>query len=176
MRKLLLSMFTTLSFAAAPGALAHDYKIGSLSIVHPWARATPAGAPVAGGYMTLSNSGAETDRLVGGSAEFAERVEIHEMSMANGMMTMRELARGLEIRPGEKVELKPGSYHIMFMGLKRQLKEGERLNGSLVFERAGSLPVEFKSESMGARQAPGQHHGHGKGRPGRVIDPSRPRL
>ncbi len=161
MRGYFLSFFiATLSLATVPGALAHDYKAGSLSIGHPWARATPPSAPVAGGYMTLSNAGTETDRLVGGSAEFAERVEIHEMSMANGMMTMRQLPRGLEIRPGEKVELKPGSYHIMFMGLKQQLKEGEQLKGSLVFERAGAVAVEFRIESMGARQAPGPHHGH----------------
>lgn len=143
---------------SAGSALAHDYKAGSLDIQHPWARATPKGAAVAGGYMTIVNKGATADRLVGGTAAFAGRFEIHEMSMEGGVMRMRHLSKGLEIAPGQTVELKPGSYHLMFMSLKQPLVEGQRAKGTLVFEKAGTVEVEFAVEAIGA--APGGHHGH----------------
>jgi periplasmic copper chaperone A len=101
----------------AGAAQAHDYKLGSLEIKHPWARATPKGAAVAGGYVTIVNTGKEADRLIGGSSPVAGRFEIHEMAVRDGMMRMRALPRGLEIMPGATVELKPGSYHLMFMNL-----------------------------------------------------------
>ncbi len=149
---------------AAATALAGDFTKGPLTVATPWIRATPAGAPVAGGYLTLTNRGAEPDRLIGGSVGFAGKVEIHEMAMANGVMTMRALPKGLEIAPGASVELKPGSFHVMFMDLKRQLKQGETLDGSLVFEKAGAVPVQFSVESMGAQSAPAHGatpaHGH----------------
>jgi copper(I)-binding protein len=80
---------------------AGDYKLGSLEIEQPYARATPPNAPVSGGYMTIRNSGAETDRLISGEADFADRVEIHEMAMEGDVMKMRQLTDGLEI-PGRR--------------------------------------------------------------------------
>lgn len=154
-----LAFAATAALALAGTALAHDYTAGTLKIDHPWTRATPAGAKVAGGYLAVTNTGASADRLVGGSSEIAGKVEIHEMAMSNGVMTMRGLPDGLELKPGAKTELKPGSYHIMFMDLKRQLKEGETIKGTLTFEKAGQVPVEFKVESVGAR-APAEGHKH----------------
>lgn len=132
-------------------AFAHGYKAGSLVIGHPWARATPAGAPVAGGFLTVENTGTEPDKLVSVSSEIAGRSEVHEMSTKDGMMTMRPVAGGVEIPAGQKVELKPGGYHIMFMQLKGGLKEGESVKGVLTFEKAGAVPVEFKVQSVGAK-------------------------
>ncbi len=94
------------------------FKAGALTIEAPWARATPGGAQVAGGFMKITNTGSEPDRLVGGTVPFAGRFEVHEMTMDGGVMKMRELSKGLEIKPGETVELKPGGYHVMFMDLK----------------------------------------------------------
>lgn len=131
------------------GASARDYKIGPLVINQPWSRATPRGAPVAGGYFKVTNTGTTPDRLVGGSAENAKRFEIHEMSMDGGVMKMRELSNGLEIPPGATVELKPGSYHIMMMNPSRPLAKGDRIKGTLVFEKAGKVDVEFVVEGMG---------------------------
>jgi copper(I)-binding protein len=142
---------------AAPVALAQSYSVGSLKIEQPWTRATPAGAKVGGGYMTITNSGTEPDRLVGGTLPQAGRFEIHEMKMEGGMMQMREVKGGLEIKPGQKVELKPGGYHVMLMDLRTPLKQGERLKGQLRFEKAGPVDVEFKVESLGAG---GPMHGH----------------
>lgn len=132
-------------------------RAGDISLDHPWSRATPAGAPVGAGYVTLKNSGAAADKLVSATADIARKVEVHEMAMDNGVMKMRPV-NGLEIPAGQSVELKPGGYHIMFMGLKQQLKAGDTVRGVLTFEKAGAVPVEFKVETMGAGQ-PG-HKGH----------------
>jgi uncharacterized protein YcnI len=128
---------------------AKTYKAGSLTIEAPWARATPGGAKVAGGYLKITNSGTEPDRLVGGTVPFAGRFEVHEMAMESGIMKMRELKSGLEIKPGETVELKPGGYHLMFMDLKSGLKDGQTVKGTLVFEKAGKVEVEYKIGPIG---------------------------
>ncbi len=138
------------------GALAADAATPTLTIAKPWTRATPANAPVAGGYMTITNTGGEPERLTGGDFGIAGKIEVHEMAMNNGIMTMRPLQNGLEIKPGASIELKPGSYHLMLMGLKGQLKQGETLKGTLTFEKAGKVPVELSVESMGATTAPMQ--------------------
>jgi copper(I)-binding protein len=127
------------------------YKVGPLVIEAPWARATPGGAQVGGGYLKITNTGAETDRLIGGSLPIATSVEVHEMSMTDGVMKMRKLEKGLEIKPGQTVELKPGGYHIMFMGLREGLKQGQPIKGTLVFEKAGSVEVEYLVEPIGAQ-------------------------
>jgi hypothetical protein len=146
-----------LALSGAQGA-AHEYKHGTIEIVHPWARATPKGATVASGYVTLTNRGAAPDRLVGGSVEFAARLEIHEMKMTDGVMRMRPLPQGVEIRPGETVELKPGGMHLMFPGLKWPLQEAEIVKGALVFQRAGKIEIEFMVEAIGAQPAPHPSH------------------
>jgi copper(I)-binding protein len=136
---------------------AHDYRIGDLKIDHPWARATPGGARVAGGYMTITNTGKEPDRLIGGSAVPAGIFEVHEMKMEGNVMRMRALSNGLEIKPGQTVELKPGGLHVMFIDLKSPLKEGDSIKGTLVFKKAGTIEVEYKVEARGAS---GGHGGH----------------
>ena len=142
---------------ATVSASAHEYKAGSLEIKHPWARATPKGAMVAGGYLKIVNTGDAADRLVGGSTPAAGKFEIHEMSMDGGVMKMRPLPKGLEIKPGQTVELKPGSYHLMFVGLKEPFEQGKRVKGTLQFEKAGTVEVEYAVEAMGG--AP-EHKGH----------------
>ena len=146
----------------AAAAEAKVYKAGALTIEAPWARATPGGAKVAGGFMTITNNGQEPDRLVGGIVPFAGRFEVHEMATERGIMKMRHLTKGLEIKPGETVELKPGGYHLMFMDLKQGLKEGGAVKGTLVFEKAGKVDVEFKVGPIGggAPQAGGGHSHH----------------
>lgn len=147
-----------MSLAFAGSAAAHDYEIGSLAIKHPWSRATPKGASVAGGYMTITNKGTTSDRLIGGTVEAAKRFEIHEMSVEGGVMKMRELPKGLEIAPGATVELKPGSYHVMMMNLSKPFTQGDKIKGSLTFEKAGKVDVEFAVEAVG-----GAPQGHGSG-------------
>ncbi len=126
-------------------------RVGALVIEAPWTRATPGGARVAGGYMRITNTGREPDRLTGGSFPLAGRFEVHEMATANGVMTMRELARGLEIGPGQTVELKPGGFHVMFMDLREPVREGRPIKGTLVFEKAGTVEIEYRVAPIGAR-------------------------
>jgi periplasmic copper chaperone A len=135
-----------------------SYTLGSLLIEAPWARATPGGAQVAGGYLRITNKGTETDRLVGGSLPVAAAVEVHEMSMTNGVMKMRKLDKGLEIKPGQTIELKPGSYHLMFTGLREGLKAGQAIKGSLQFEKAGTVEVEYRVAPIGAQSGGHAHH------------------
>lgn len=142
------------SHGSAPAAA--SVKLGALVIEAPWTRATPAGAKVAGGYMAITNTGSTPDRLIGGSFPLAGRFEVHEMAVTNGVMTMRELAKGLEIAPGQKVELKPGGLHVMFMDLKSPLREGQPVKGTLVFEKAGTVEIEYRVAPIGAR-SPGAH-------------------
>jgi hypothetical protein len=157
-----LRLFATLLCLSLGGAaLAHDYAAGPLKIGHPWTRATPSGAKVAGGYLVIRNTGSAADRLIGGSIEIAGKVELHEMALKDGIMTMRPQPGGLEIAPGATLEFKPGGYHIMFVALKRQLKQGERVKGTLTFEKAGSVEVEYAVESVGAKgPAAAQEHKH----------------
>ncbi|PTM40148.1 copper chaperone PCu(A)C [Bosea sp. 124] len=152
-----------ISLSVGGAAFAHDYKAGTLRIDHPWTRATPGGAKVGGGYLAIENAGPVADRLVSVSApSIAGRSEIHEMATTNGVMTMRPLDGGVAIPPGDKIEFKPGGYHIMFMELKQALKQDERIKGTLTFEKAGTVEVEFKVEAVGARGSTdqGAHKGH----------------
>lgn len=131
-----------------------QFKAGDIVITAPWARATPKGAKVAGGYMKITNAGKQSDRLVGGSFALAGRFEVHEMSVSDGVMRMRHLAQGLEIKAGETVELKPGAYHLMFMQLREGVATGKLLKGTLVFERAGTVHIEYVIAPIGARTPP----------------------
>jgi len=95
---------------------ADDALVGTLKLTTPWARATPKGATVGGGYLTITNTGNAADRLVGGASGISSRFEIHEMSMEKGVMKMREVTSGVEIKPGQTVRFEPSGYHIMFVG------------------------------------------------------------
>jgi copper(I)-binding protein len=158
----MLRFTTPLAFAAllalASPALSHEYKAGSLVITHPWSRATPGGAKIAGGYLTITNTGTEPDRLVGGALPQAGKFELHEMKMDGDVMKMRPLPNGIEIKPGETVKLEPSGNHIMFVDLKQPLKRGETVKGQLRFEKAGTVDVEYKVEAIGAK-GPGQTKG-----------------
>src|SRR5262245_49584011 len=107
------------SVVSAQAQSAPDTKLGDLTLSTPWTRATPGSAKVAGGYVRIVNGGSAADRLVGGTSSIAGRIEIHEMSLTNGVMRMRPLNGGLEIKPGASVDLAPGGFHIMFMDLKQ---------------------------------------------------------
>jgi len=146
-------------FASTHQLLAHGFKLGDLEIGHPWSRATPAGAKVAAGYLTVKNNGSQPDRLVSIQSDISEKAEIHEMAVdAKGVMKMRQITEGVEIPAGGEVALKPGAYHIMFIGLKAPVKEGDKFSGTLTFEKAGTVTVEFQADKMGGQSQ--DHSGH----------------
>jgi len=143
-----LGLATLITSAVFP-AIAQEFKSGDITIDKPWSRATPKGADVAAGYLVIHNNGATSDKLVGGAADFAGKLEIHEMSMDNGIMRMRELKSGLEIPSHGEVKLGPKGYHIMFTNLKQPLKKGESVKANLTFEHVGSIPVVFDVGGIG---------------------------
>ncbi|GJD47394.1 hypothetical protein OPKNFCMD_0100 [Methylobacterium crusticola] len=149
--------------AAAQGAAAQaPVRAGDLTIEAPWMRATPGGAKVAGGYVRVTNTGREPDRLVAAAIPLAGRGEVHQMSMDNGVMRMAPVEAGLVIKPGETVALKPGGYHLMFMDLKGPVRAGESVDGTLTFARAGTVAVRFQVGAVGAAapDAAGEPHNH----------------
>ena len=156
-----LAMTAPLAAAAAlyaalvsPEAAAGDYDVGSIHISQPWSRATPKGAAAGAGYMTLTNKGAAPERVSCVSDDASAQCQIHSMTMDGGVMKMRPLEGGLEIKPGESVTLKPGAYHMMFLALKHPLEQGGTVKATLKFDHAGTIDVEFPVLAIGA-PAPG---------------------
>ncbi|MSO68565.1 MAG: copper chaperone PCu(A)C [Pseudolabrys sp.] len=147
-----------LAIVLAMPAQAEDVTAGPLKISAPWTRATPKGASVGGGYMKITNTGSAPDRLVSGSTDISRRFEIHEMSMDGGVMKMRAMPKGIELKPGQTIEFKPGGYHVMFVGLNKGLEKGQHVKATLQFEKAGKVEVDFTVEGIGA-QSPGSAGG-----------------
>jgi copper(I)-binding protein len=150
---------------AADRTAAHEFKVGALDIGHPWSRPTPKGASIAGGYFTVTNKGKVVDRLIGGASPAAGQIEVHEMANVDGMMKTRVLADGLEIKPGKTIEFKPGSYRVLLLGLKEPFQLGQKVKGTLVFEKAGSVEIVYNIEendeaSNGAAGGAPQHRHH----------------
>jgi len=144
-----------------------DYNVGSIQISQPWARATPKGASAGAAYMTVTNKGTGPERLSCVSSDAAAMCQIHEMSMVDGVMKMRPVEGGLEIKPGETVTLKPGGFHVMLINLKHPLQQGQTFEATLKLESAGTVQVQFPIAAIGA-PAPGASAGGGmmQGPPG----------
>jgi copper(I)-binding protein len=135
----------------AGDAVAEEFKVGSLVVENPWARETPKGATVGGAYLEIKNNGAVPDRLIGGSVNVAKQFQVHNMTMENGVSKMREVTGGLEIKPGATVKLEPGSSHVMLVGLTQPLRAGEKVHGTLKFEHAGTIDIEYPVLGIGAK-------------------------
>lgn len=138
------------AFAQSPGA-------SSITIDAAWARATPGGAKTGVVYLTLTNHGADADRLVAASTPVAEKAEFHTEFEDNGVMKMRPLA-AIEVKPHEKTVLKPNGMHLMLIGLKQPLKEGENFPLTLEFAHAGTMVVPIKVTKLGAMDMGGRDH------------------
>lgn len=155
---LFAALTVSLPFAAAN---AHEFKLGQLEIGHPYSRAMLPVAKVGGGYLKITNNG-DADRLVSISSDRATSVELHEMRMTGAVMEMREVNGGLAIPAKSTVELKPGGYHLMFMNVQQPFKQGEMIKAKLVFEKAGSVDVEFAVGPVAGEQAHDGHMGQGQ--------------
>ena len=157
-----IACITALSGVLAVPARAEEVKAGDLVITQAWSRATPGGAKVGGGYLTIENKGSAPDRLTGGSTDVAGKLQVHEMAVNNGVMTMRPLDNGLTIEPGKTVRLAPGGYHLMLIDLKSPLKQGDKLPITLEFEKAGKVKLSLDVQGVGAQgpAAAGDAGGH----------------
>ena len=141
------------AFAALPiVGLAQEYRLDPFLIDRPIARATVPGATTAIVFFTISNAGKETDRLLRASTPVASGVALHQMAVEGGMMKMRAVP-SLELRPGVRIELQPGGYHLMLLDLKHPLKAGEKFPMMLTFERGGTVTVPVQVEALGAPPA-----------------------
>ena len=158
MRRLSLALIALVGLTVS--AVAHDYTKGDLTIKHPYTFATMPGAPVAGGYVVIENKGDQADRLIGVKSEIAARVEIHEMAMEGDVMKMREIAGDLEIPANGSVELMPGGYHILFMGLNKEITTSDLIDVTLTFEKAGEVEIVFIVKDRSEKPGMG-HGGHG---------------
>lgn len=128
--------------SAAPGHVVVA-TIGDIDVSGVFSRATLPNAPVAGGFLTLANTGTSDDRLISASAPIAAIVQLHEMTMDGDIMKMRELPDGIVVPAGQTVTLQPGGLHLMFMQLREPLVEGTTIPLTLTFERAGTITVDM---------------------------------
>jgi len=126
-----------------------------VSAERPWTRATPPGAKVGAGFVTLKNAGA-ADRVVGAATPVAGRVEMHVTLREGEVMRMREV-QAIDVPAGGSFELKPGGAHLMLVDLKRPLKKGETVPLTLRLEKGGELKLELAVEELGARKPAAQH-------------------
>lgn len=161
MRTRILTAAFAAIFLAAPAA-AHELTVGTIEITDLWTRATPPGAQAAGGFLTLTNTGSEPDRLIAASTPLAARGELHEMAVTDGVMTMRQV-EAIEIPPGETVTLAPGGLHLMFIGMSEQLNEDGVVPVTLTFEVGGTVETYLHVVGVGAMMPEGPHDGnHGE--------------
>jgi periplasmic copper chaperone A len=151
------ALSAALLLAAAPGAFAHDFTLGSLKIDHPWARASAGPARNGAAFFTVENSG-RADRLVAVSGDLAQRVELHTHRMEGDVLQMRQV-EAVEVPAGGTAVLQPGGFHVMLIGLEQPLKEGDHFPLTLTFEQAGSITVEVKVEAVASMGPHGAGHG-----------------
>jgi len=130
-----------LTLAGCAAAAAEDFKAGAITIDGPWARPTIGDAKSTAAYMTIENSGDAPDRLLAVKSDAADNLMLHESRMEGDVMKMVHLGDGIEIPAHGAAELKPLGLHVMVMGLKAPLKDGETLPLTLVFEKQGDVPV-----------------------------------
>jgi copper(I)-binding protein len=147
-RKVLL-LILAVCLTVAGQSRAQTSPANAISIEQPWARATPVGARTGAAYVTIVNHGSSADRLIRASTPLAEKVQFHQENDDNGIMRMREMS-AVAIGPGTSVTLKPGGTHIMILGLKQQLREGQTFPLTLEFETAGKIELQVPIAKAGA--------------------------
>ncbi|HEX2135957.1 MAG TPA: copper chaperone PCu(A)C [Microvirga sp.] len=156
-RRIMLALALGAATTAAPAKEPARLEAGPLVVLEPWSRATPSAAKVGAGYLVVENRGTEPDRLLRAEAEICASAEVHQTVSESGVARMTP-TDGVAVAPKGRLELKPGGYHLMLTGLKRPLKEGERFAATLVFERAGRVPVTFTVRGIGAGADAHHHH------------------
>lgn len=162
--RIFISLFVIFGtgFAFSQGEEKDDIEIQA-----PWIRATAPAAKVGGGYFSIINNSTQEDRLLGATSQIADRVEIHYMEMTDGIMKMRPIPEGLVIPAGQKIELAPGGYHLMLIGLKQPVKQNDTVAVALKFEKAGIINIvllasQFKKPAFDHKNSSTSSHDGGK--------------
>jgi copper(I)-binding protein len=129
---------------------AQETRIGNITIDNAWSRQPPMASDVAAGFVTITNTGEEDDRLVKATASITGNVQLHNMKMVGDVMKMVELPEGIVIPAGQIVVLKPRSLHVMFVDLTIPPKQGDIITGTLVFEKAGTAEIAYEVKAPNA--------------------------
>lgn len=151
---------TAISAAAAIAFFATNALADAMMVNGPWSRASAGMAGAGAAFMDIMNSSGNDDKLVAAKANISAKVELHTHKMDGDVMRMRKVDF-IPLPAGQTTQLKPGGYHVMFLGLKNPLKEGGKFDLTLVFEKAGekTVTVEVKAPgAMGAMQGKGMEH------------------
>ena len=138
----------TLSTSTLAQNMSQTVTTNAIKVENAYTRATVPGQQVAGGFMKIENKGASVDQLLSASSPAAGEVQLHEMAMEGNVMKMRQI-KDLNVPAGGSVELKPGSYHLMFINLKSPLVAGETVPVKLNFAKAGEVEVKLPVKVMG---------------------------
>jgi periplasmic copper chaperone A len=154
MRIAIVAAFAAGLAIAGVAASQASQATGQIEIGQPWARATPATAKIGAVYLTIRSAAA--DRLIAASSPVATTAELHESAMAGMVMKMRRLA-GVKIPAGQTVAFAPGGMHVMLVGLKAPLREGQSFPLTLTFAKAGPQTVTVMVGKVGATGPPQAH-------------------
>lgn len=159
-RRLKAAAFLAVALLGPTVAAAAEARVGDVRISQAWARTTPPGAVTGAAYLTVTNAGRAPEQLLGAASPAAEKVEIHRMSIRDGVMRMQAAKAGVDIPAGQRLELRPGGYHLMLSGLRKPLRPGDRVVVTLRFARAGSVPVELIVRALQGAGSKPQHGAH----------------
>jgi copper(I)-binding protein len=144
-------------------AAGQSFTAGAITVSGAYTRAMLPNAGAAGGYLTISNAGAEPDTLTGGTSQAAGLVEVHEMTLEGDMMKMASVPGGLDIPAGGTVALAPKGFHLMMMQIGTPFKEGECVEVTLHFAKAGDLPIQLSIGGIAQDEPVMDHSGHNMG-------------
>jgi copper(I)-binding protein len=147
-RRTVLLGLSALAMSSVTPVQADDVTSGNLMINNAFARSSPMMAHAGAGFLSIANHGA-ADRLVAFKTDVCEKPELHTHIEENGMMAMRKVD-AIDVPEHGTVDLKPGSFHLMFIGLKAPLQEGSTVAVTLVFEKAGEVLVTLPVRAPGA--------------------------
>lgn len=140
-------------------ASAATYRLGSLEAGGPWSR--PAAAKMNGaGFLTLTNRGKAADRLIAVESPAARKIELHRSLMTDGVASMQRQDQGIPLPAGQTVTLAPGGYHVMFIGLAKTQKGGDKIPATLVFQGGTKMKVEFDVRATAPAAAATEHQHH----------------
>jgi len=159
-----MNVIRLLAMAAMPlmaltAASADDIRAGDLSIDDAWSRPAPVEGATGVVYLEIENKGKEPDRLVAAKTPVAENTELHESTEEAGVAKMRPLADGIKVPPNSEIKLKPRGMHIMLLGLKQKLEEGQSFPMTLTFEKQGDVGIEVEVKS-GGKAGASEHSKH----------------
>jgi copper(I)-binding protein len=153
-----LAAMMAISLQAGPSAAAPaagSWTVGDLVISDAYARATLPHAPVGGGFIAITNKGGTDDTLVSAASPVAGTVQLHDISMDNGVMKMREVSAGVPVPAGKTVTFSPSGLHLMFTELKDRFVKGKTVPVTLTFAKAGTVTVDLAVGDIAAKGPPG---------------------